>query len=207
MRSVPGILLGLALTTALGQAHADEAGLDDRRPHWRVATSLVGGEMSMGGRDTPHGSLEFEVARARGSFQWLAAAQLGWMDGSPRDPMAGLPRLDGARLHARIGGRWIARTTRIDSSAAFQLYFDAAIGVETMAWRQLAPSGRPDLAFGWGLQVRGPLGPVQAFRIGLRLIAAPPIDEPAPAMQCADCVAPERRPIETGFASAIGVVW
>jgi hypothetical protein len=188
----------LLLAATLAFARPPRVARADAPPPWApltVGISVIGfgGGVGPGG----HGGVgpDVEVAVGRGRWQVFGeAASLWGSHGAVDGP--------GGRL--ALGARYLARSIDVDG-AAIELVFDGGVGLERYAWRQGGGETRPDVAIGFGAQVRWLDGPHLIFRWGGRLLFGPA--DAAPAVACRGGCALASPVMSNGFMAVLGVAW
>ncbi len=201
MRWLAPILI-VALAAATAHAGDDD---DLAWPSVSHGVLLGGGARYVGDQSLAGPSLGVERAWGRRRWQGLVDVQVGWMFGGQPDRMVAGPDL---RIGA--GGRWLARSFRVDSSAAIQLYIESGVAVEHAA----LPDGGltwPTGWFGLGWQIRA-MGDHRRLMIRwtVRMLFSPAQDGERITQVVCRGVCPSNRttsPIDDGFVGGLGIAW
>lgn len=116
--------------------------------------------------------------------------------------------VSGVAVRSAIDTKWLARSFCPDDSAAIELYLDAGMGAEVIAAPGVVAM-RPDVRFGFGLQVRD-VGPFHV-RLAIRLSIAPSFErEEAQSIACrgtCTLTTTSSPPIDEGFEGLLGIAW
>lgn len=117
--------------------------------------------------------------------------------------------LTGVAVRPAIDARWLARSFRPDGSGAIELYLDGGVGAEMIASNGTV-AARPDVRFGWGLQVAD-VGRWR-FRLAMRISLAPSFGREAAETiacrgTCKTTTSAASPPIDEGFEVLVGVAW
>jgi len=185
------------LTIVVGTAAAETPTTEVVAWPARLRALYVGGGVSYLGHQSLGGP-GVTGAQGWGFGRWQLGAETSvrWLPGA------------GVAVRAALDTKWLARSFRPDSSGAIELYLDAGIGAELIAAHGTMLA-RPDLRFGWGLQVRD----VGRFRIRLaiRITLAPSLSrEEAEGLTCrgmCKTTTSSSPPLDEGFETLVGIAW
>lgn len=165
----------------------------------RLRAMYVGMGLSYLGHESLGGpAITGEQAWGVGRWQLGGEASVRWLP------------LNGVDVRSAIDARWLARSFRPDGSGAIELYLDGGIGAELIASHGTV-AARPDIRFGWGLQVAD-VGRWR-IRLALRISLAPSFDrEAAESIACrGTCKTTTQNaaspPFDEGFEVLLGVAW
>ena len=199
----------LVLVAATGVARADDDDYDvDGEfvgvPKLSVALSLGGHGTRIGGQsETGFGSsLEFALGRKR--WQYFIEGSIGTarLATSTADPTASI----GGRLASYgLGARWIARQFRPGSAGGVEMFLLSRAGMQRYYFVDGTRLGRPELAFGFGIQGRVYRRPRIGFRFDARVLFTPNDSESSLVACSGRCM--NEMGSSTGFSSGIGFVW
>lgn len=207
MRALACLLTIVALA---GVARADDAADTDDEdgvfvpvPKRSIALSFGGHGSRIGG--LPEGGLGPALELALGSYRWQYFVEGGiatsHVSTSTTNPDAGV---GGRMLHGGGGLRWLARQFRPDSTGGVELFLLSRLGYERFYLDDGTRLGRPELAFGFGIQGRLYKRPRLAFRLDVRALFTPP-DEDSTLAACRGRCMTETA--NTGFSTGIAIVW
>ena len=114
--------------------------------------------------------------------------------------------VDGARIDAGIGVRWLARATPLDAKTTIEMLLEAAFGAQQFSWDRGGQLRRPDVALGVGWQLRHLARPALSARMIVRVMFAPTDREAAMAICRGGCPAPASSS-SAGISVGLGVAW
>ena len=198
--------IALLLAAAAGVARAeDDAGDEDGEfipvPKLSVAiavggqTGRIGGE-SVGGFGT---SLELALGRDR----WQYFLEGSFATANMASESAGMD-VTGRLISGGLGLRWLARQFRPDRSGGVELFLLSRAGMQRYYLDDDTRLSRPELAFGFGVQVRTYKRRF-GFRLDVRALFTPNDSESALVSCNGRCMA--EMGSSTGFSTTIGFVW
>jgi hypothetical protein len=146
---------------------------------------------------------EFAIGRDR--WQYLAEFAIST---STRQEANADPSYDmgiaGKVLHGGAGVRWLARQFRPDQGAGVELFLLSMLGVQRFTFDD-GRLTRPELAAGFGMQVRTYRRPRLAFRLDARVLFIPNSNDSS-LVQCRGRCTMDGGS-STGFMTAFGFAW
>jgi hypothetical protein len=192
------IVLALVATTrADDDSEQDEDGEIVPFPKRSVALSFGGHGTRIDGNSESGIGAALELAVGRGRWQYFGEGGLASsaLVAPLRTSGSAEGMIRGRMAHAGLGVRWLARQFRPSSSGGVELFLLSRAGVQRFYFDDGTRVGRPELAFGFGLQGRVYKRPRIAFRMDARVLYTP----------CRDCM--DDSGSSTGFSSGIGFAW
>jgi hypothetical protein len=183
-----------------GVARADDEYEDDDGtfapvPKRSIAFAFGGHGTRIGGKSESGMGASLELALGSGRWQYFIEGQLHGstlQDGS-------VDGIGGRMVSGGAGLRWIARQFRPDSGGGIELFLLSRGGYERFYLDDGIRRGRPELAFGFGLQGRMYKRPRLAFRLDVRVLLVPNEDRCRGSCMSASA--------STGFSTGVGVAW
>ncbi|HUS26991.1 MAG TPA: hypothetical protein VMZ53_00725 [Kofleriaceae bacterium] len=192
-------------------AHADET-IDDEDgafvpfPKRSVGLGLVIHGTRIGGESESGVGPNLELAIGRDRWQYIAEFSLSK---TTRHSQSVDPSLDmgieGKVIRGDIGVRWLARQFRPDSGGGIELFLLSALGAQRFYFSDGGRLSRPELAAGFGMQVRTYKRPRLAFRFDARILFTPNSNESS-LVQCRGRCDMEAG-ASTGFITGFGFAW
>lgn len=180
------------------RAAVADGGEGGRWPRRQLGLHLGGGASYLGHESVGGPVVVGEYGVGRGRWQWIANGEVMWMLGDH----------GGAGGRVGPGARWLARSFQPDHSASIDLFLHGGVGVQHLALAG-GQVTRPDVWFGWGMQVRNLEGG-WSIRLGFRVELAPAFEGDAVArVLCRGACpsTPSASPIDDGFKTMLGVAW
>jgi hypothetical protein len=158
----------------------------------------------LGGQPETGVGLTFELAAGRGRWQYFVegSGSTSRVSTSTVDPNA---TIGGNVWSGGLGVRWLARQFRFNSAAGFELLLLSRAGYQRYSLDDNTRLGRPELAFGFGIQGRKYKRPRLAFRIDMRVLFTPNDAEDMLASCRGRCM--NEVGSSTGFSTGIGFAW
>jgi hypothetical protein len=198
--------LGWLLAASSAAADTPRVGPHAPLPRWSVGLAFNGMAASLGpvSVDGVGGTAEVGLAHAR----WQLFGEASLMRVTAGETLE-TPGVKGTRDRLGVGVRYLARSLHVDRSGAFEMTLEAGIGFEEYRWSGGGRIRRPDVGFGWSLQVRIFAIPL-AVRLGVALAVAPPLDDSGPVARIVcrgECPAAAPRPLDFRFSPVLGVAW
>jgi hypothetical protein len=204
MRLLPAAVVALLFAPAAARADEPRA---VRLPRHAWGLFFAGGAQFLGPAEVGGVGLDVEHARGFGRWQVFGEAIGARLGGEALTPGFGL------RLGA--GVRYTGPSLQPDHSAGIELYLESGTGVQTIVWDGGGRLVRPDLSFGWGVQLRKlpeDDGDRQwIIRLGLQFFVGQAGDHEVMTRivcrggSCPDPIPPQ--PIDTGFVVQMGASW
>lgn len=204
------LALTCALLAATSVARADDDDEDDEDgafvalPTYSIGVLLAGHGTRIGGHSETGFGSSLELALGGGRWQYFVEG--GIATSSMTAGTTGTSAMDvgGSMAHGGLGARWLARQFRPDSGAGVELYLLSRVGVERFHLEDVRLI-RPELALGFGLQVRLFSRPRLAFRLDARVLYTPSDPDDALVACTGNCAAEAGS--STGFATGLGFAW
>lgn len=203
------LAFALTLVAATGVARADDDdGTDDvdgefvPLPKRSIGLSVGGHSSRIAGQSENGFGTTLELALGRDRWQYFIEAGLATSHVTSADKS--IP-IDGRMLSGGLGLRWLARQFRPDSSGGVELFLLSRAGLQRFYLDDGTRLGRPELAFGFGLQGRIYKRPRIAFRLDARILLTPNSNE-AELAACKDRCMNELGS-STGFSMGAGFAW
>ena len=147
-------------------------------PRVELGVSFIGFGAGAGANAVGGVGVNFEMGISRGRWQMFGEAAQLWAMYDKRDGIGG-------RFGA--GFRYLARSVEVDSSAAIELFGEAALGLDAFAFRQGGNVVQPDLTFGGGVQVRKLTNYKFLIHFRGRVVLVPSANEPNSAACRGSC--------------------
>jgi hypothetical protein len=104
-----------------------------------------------------------------------------------------------------LGVRWLARQFRPSTTGGIELFLLSRAGLQRFYLGDNTRLGRPELAFGFGIQGRTYKRPRLAFRLDARVLFTPNDNEDVLASCRGRCM--NEVGSSTGFSTGIGLAW
>lgn len=199
-------VLGCVLAASSAAAEPSRLGPHAPLPRWSVGLAFNGLAASLGPVSVDGMGGTAELAVARGRWQLFGEATL--MRVTAGETLES-PGVTGTRDRLGFGVRYLARSLHVDASGAFEMTLEAGVGLEAYRWSGGGEVRRPDVGFGWSMQVRMFAIPL-AVRLGVALGLAPPLDDSGPVARIVcrgRCPAAAPRPLDFRFSPVLGVTW
>lgn len=147
-----------------GPAAADPAKIHDNAPVSFALGWTIGG-IELGPAPMGDNGLGGELALGLGRWQVFAEGNVGRAHITDADA-------EGWRTRGGIGARWIARAMHVDAHGGPEMLLEAGLGMDRIDWDTGGAIQRPDVSFGWAMQMRY-AGKVQGgIRFGVRVLLA-----------------------------------
>ncbi|HSD86646.1 MAG TPA: hypothetical protein VLB44_04000 [Kofleriaceae bacterium] len=198
-----------ALAVAGGVAHADDTDDEDGAfvglPKRSMGLGFIGHGTRIGGHSEGGfgPSLEFAIGRDR--WQYVGEALLSSTSMSQWTTGAVDMDTSGKMVHAAAGVRWLARQFRIDNDGGLELFLLSMLGFQRFYFDDGGRLSRPELAIGWGFQVRMYKRPRLAFHLDARIVFTPN-DAESTLVACRGSCSMEEG-ASTGFMTGFGLSW
>ena len=209
MRALPWLVAAFLASSAIAHAEPLKTEDDDGAFVPFPKRSMGLGLMIHGtgiGSDRENGVgpvAEFAIGRDR--WQYLLEGAIS--TATRREPTADPSRdmgVSGKVIHGGLGVRWLARQFRPDDGAGVELFLLSMLGVEHYTFDD-GRLTRPELAAGFGMQVRTYKKPRLAFRLDARVLFVPTTSDSS-LVQCRGrCTMTGGT--GTGFMTAFGFAW
>jgi hypothetical protein len=165
-----------------------------------VHGTRIGGESESGVGP----ALEYAIGRDR--WQYVGEFSLSTANRHipTTDPLMDMT-VSGKFLHGALGVRWLARQFRPDDGGGIELYLLSMLGAHRFYFSDGGRLARPELAAGFGMQVRTFKRPRLAFRLDARILFTPN-DNESSLVQCRGRCDMEAGS-STGFMTGFGFAW
>lgn len=211
MRALPWLVVALT-AAAPAVAHADDPATDDDEdgafvplPKRSAGFGLLIHGSRIGG-DTESGVGPYiEYALGRDRWQYVGEGSLSTtsrnLPNAPSDAMA----VGGKMLHGALGVRWLARQFRPDEGGGIELFLTSMLGAQRFYFSDGGRLTRPELAVGFGLQVRTYKRPRIGFHLDARIVFTPN-DRESSLVRCVGSCEMEKG-ASTGFMTGFGLSW
>jgi hypothetical protein len=159
----------------------------------------------IGGRAESGVGLALETAYGRGRWQYLAEGSLASSEKDGLVPLRVDDRISGNQLRAAVGMRWIARQFQVDETGGLELFLLSTLGVQRYSHDNGDRVIRPEVAVGFGVQVRKVRRPRFTFRLDARVLFTPNDRESALVRCRGTCMMDAGT--STGLLSGVSVGW
>jgi hypothetical protein len=206
------LALACALLAATSIAHADdddddgddEDGSFVALPTYSIGILLAGHGTRIGGHSETGFGSSLELALGGGRWQYFVEGGIATSGMNARTTGAPQMYVGGRMMHAGVGARWLARQFRPNSRHGVELYLLSRAGFERFDLEDTRLT-RPELALGFGLQVRMFKRPRLAIRLDARVLYTPSDPDDALVACSGNCAAEAGS--STGFATGLGFAW
>lgn len=203
-------LVSTVLVVLTAPAVADDGSDDDEPavtplPATSIGFGFQGHGSRIGGRSEAGFGPTLELAIGRGRWQYVGEASVATSGMDEWTTPATEARIDGRLLRGSLGLRWIARQFSPDSAGAIELFLQSALGAQRFDFEDGRGVTRPEVAVGFGVQIRKFHKPRLAFRLDARAVFTPNDRESALVACRGNCMA--ETGASTGFLSGITIAW
>jgi hypothetical protein len=203
-------LVSTVLVALTAPALADDDDVDDDdeevtpMPRTSVGFGFQGHGSRIGGRSEAGFGPTLELALGRGRWQYVAEASVATSGMDEWTTPALESEINGRLLRGSLGLRWIARQFTPAPAGAIELLLLAGLGAQRFDFDD-GRLIRPEVALGFGVQIRKFENPRLAFRLDARAVFTPNNRESALVSCRGNCMAESGA--STGFLTGMTIAW